>query len=366
MANIFDYLNWRGDLSLDKSEFNEIDNLLLSRFSYCPFDSIMKPDEIVTIKELSVRFEKADKKEMDILQKEDIQLFLSMGNSKRFGEMKATQYINKIDIKEEKQFSAITILMPDNTIYISFRGTDNTIVGWKEDCNMSFKNHLPAQKDAVEYLKKISEMYTNDLRIGGHSKGGNLAVYSAMFASEKIQKRILKIYNNDGPGFNDEIIVTNEYKKIIEKVYTFIPQSSIIGRLLNHQEKYIVLKSKQTGIMQHDLYNWQLCGTKFIYLDEGTNGSKFVNKTIKDWLLKVSPEQREQFIDILFEILNTTQATTIKELKANAFVNATLIFKKYNNVDEESKKIITLAITAFLTIAKDNILEQLPHIKLNK
>lgn len=362
MPNVSDYIKWRGDLSLEQSEFNEIDNLILSRFSYFPFDELIKENEVVTIKELSERFKKQDINKLSILWKNDINLFPLMGESKRFGQMLATQYINKIDTEQEKQFSAITILMPDDTIYVSFRGTDNTIVGWKEDFNMSFKSHVASQLDSVKYLEKIANIYPNKLRVGGHSKGGNLAVYASIFANDKVKDRIINIYNNDGPGFSEDITKTSEYEKMIEKVHTFIPQSSVIGRLLNHEEKYTVVKSKQKGIMQHDLYSWQLLGDKFICLDELTNGSEFVDKTIKTWLVNVEPKQREQVIDVLFEILNTTDAYTFVALKANWFVNVKIILKSYKNIDEETKEMISQTLYALFKIAKDNMFDRFPKL----
>ncbi len=365
MANIFDYIQWRGDLSLSKDEFNEIDNLILSRFAYFPFDEIIKEDEIVTIKELSERFQKKDINKMTILWENDIKLFPAMGSSKRFGELKATKYINKINTEKEKQFSAITVIIPDNTIYISFRGTDNTIVGWKEDLNITFKSHIPSQIEAVEYLEEVTKEYPNKIRIGGHSKGGNLAVYAAAFTSENIKKRIINIYNNDGPGFNDEIIETKEYKEIIEKVNTYIPQDSVFGRLLNHKEKYTVVESTQKGFMQHDLYSWQLLGNKFIHLKEVTNGSKFIDKSIKDWFEQIDAEKREQIIDIIFQVINTTKVETISELSTHWLLNAKIILNSYKNIEQENKKMILETLSALFKIIKDNIFEEY-KIKINK
>lgn len=364
MANIFNYIEWRGDLSLSKDEFNEIDNLILSRFSYFPFDEIIKENEVVTIKELSDRFKEKDISEMQILWDDDVKLFPAMGLSKRFGELKATKYVNKINVEEEKQFSAITIIMPDDTLYISYRGTDNTVVGWKEDLNMTFKSHIPSQIDAVKYLEEIARKYPNNLRVGGHSKGGNLAVYAAAFASEDIKKRIINIYNNDGPGFNDDIIETREYKETIELVNTYIPQGSIFGRLLNHQEKYTVVESTQKGVMQHDLYSWQLLGNKFVYLKEVTNGSKFIDKSITGWLEQIDIEKREQVIDIIFQIIGTTNAETLSELKNHWFSNAKILFSSYKLVDAESKKMILETLSALFKIVKDNFIEEHPIPKI--
>ena len=363
MANVCDYVKWRGDITLEQSKFNEIDNLILSRFSYFPFDEIIKENEVVTIKELSERFKKQDISKLPILWKDDIDLFPLMGKSERFGTLLATKYINKIDPEQEKQFSAITVLMPDDTIFVSYRGTDNTIVGWKEDLNMSFKSHIASQISAKKYLEIIAKEYPDKrIRIGGHSKGGNIAVYAATFAPKEIKDRIINVYNNDGPGFCDDVIETPEYQDMIKKVHTYIPQSSVIGRLMNHREKYTVVESVQKGIMQHDLYSWQVIGTEFVTLEEVTNGSEFVDKTIKNWLENVEPEKREQVIDVVFDILNTTDAQTMKEIKSNWFSNARTMMTSYKNIDNETKDMIWKAVGELLKSAKNNIFEDFPKL----
>ena len=274
MSNIIDYVKWRGDLTLKESEFNEIDSLVLNRFSYFPLDNLIKENEKITIKELSEKFQKTDKAKLKILWEEDEDLFIEIGKSKRFGDMQALEYTNKIEPETEEQFSATTIILPDNTIYVSYRGTDNTVIGWKEDLNMSFKSHIASQKDAKEYLENIAKKYpTKKIRTGGHSKGGNLAVYASIFANNKIQKRIINVYNNDGPGFNEDITNTEEYKNMINKVTTYIPQDSVFGMLLNHEEKYKIVQSTAKGLMQHDVYSWQVLGKNFIVLKEITNGT---------------------------------------------------------------------------------------------
>lgn len=359
MANIIDYVKWRGDLELKVSEFNEIDSLILNRFSYFPLDSIMKENEIVSIKELSERFEKEDKNKMEILWKDDADLFPIMGKSKRFGEMIALEYINKIEPETEKQFSAITVILPDNTIYLSYRGTDNTLIGWKEDFNMIFKSHIASQISAKEYLENIAKKYPNKkIRIGGHSKGGNLAVYASIFADFEVKKRIINVYNNDGPGFNEDIINTEEYKKSIEKVITYIPQDSIFGMLLNHEEKYTVVQSTQKGVMEHDVYSWQVIGRNFVVLKEVTNGSKFIDKTITNWLKNLDLQTREQVIDIVFEIINSTEARTIADLKLSLMKNAKIILSSYKHIEPENKKMITATITALFGIVKENVKEE--------
>lgn len=366
MSNVCEYVKWRGDLTLKQSKFNEIDALILTRLSYFPFDQLIQPNEEATVEELSKRFEKADKSTMKILWEDDNELFPLMGKSERFGKMSVTQYVNKINAEQEKQFSATTVILPDNTIFVTYRGTDATIVGWKEDFNMCFKSHIASQKDAVEYLNMVSKKYKRLIRIGGHSKGGNLAVYAAMFTNSKVKKRIINIYNNDGPGFDNEIIKTKEYKEILPKVHTYIPQSSVIGRLLNHEEKYTVVQSIQKGIMQHDLYSWQLEGKEFICLEKVTNGSEIFDKTLKEWLINITPEQRGIVIDTAFDILNTTEVEYFSELKKNWFLNIRLMLGRYKNIDDESKKVISEIVQKLVSTVKDIISNEMTSFRKSK
>lgn len=355
MANVCDYVKWRGDLELKNDEFNEIDGLILSRLSYFPFEQLAEENEEITIEEFAKRFEQADQTTLRILWEDDKYLIPLLGKSARFGKMLVTNMVNKFNKEEERQFFAVTVVMPDNTIFVTFRGTDDTLVGWKEDFNMSFSELVPAQTDAANYLNNIAYKYKNNIRVGGHSKGGNLAVYAAAFCDTEIQDRIINVYNNDGPGFCDKIINSKQYQNIIKKVHTYIPQSSIIGRLLNHQEEITILKSTQTGIMQHDLYTWQVLGGEFVK-DELTNSSEFIDKTITNWLKEVSPEQRGEFFDTLFDILNTTEAKTLSELSKNKLETAKRLLESYKHIDDESKELLSKTLSVLFQSARRSII----------
>ncbi len=185
-------------------------------------------------------------------------------------------------------------------------------------------------------------------------KDGNLAVYAASFCDQNVQNRIINVYNNDGPGFYPNVIQSKEYKRILPLIHTYIPQSSIIGRLLEHKEKCTIVKSIQSGIMQHDLYTWQVMGDKFIE-DKLTNSSEFIDKTITNWLQEVSVEQREKFIDTLFEILGQTKVQMLCELKDKKFTNALTMIKTYQSMDEQTKEMIVKTINIFLKVAGKNI-----------
>lgn len=366
MSNIFDYIDWRGDLSFNQSPFNEIDNLILSRVSYFPFDGLITENETITLKEAYERFQKLDLSKIHMLQKEDTDLFPAVAYSERFGNLFIKNYISKRDIQAEKQFSAITFLLPDSTAYIAYRGTDNTLIGWKEDFNMSFMESIPSQEEAKNYLNRAAAEISDNLRIGGHSKGGNLAVFAAAFCNDEIKPRILEIYNNDGPGFFDTIIETPEYQVVSNRIHTYIPQTSIIGRMLKNEGECTVVESTEFGIYQHSLYSWQVLGTRFIEKEQVTKESEFIDKSLKKWLMTVSSEQREKFWVALFEIMSSTNKTSLYQMKANWFESSKQMIATYKGLDDETRKIVNETVKCFFSIMKENVKEREKRFSLRK
>lgn len=352
MSNINDYLKWRGDLSFKADPLNEVDNMILSRFSYLPFNKIDMKDE-ETIQSIVEKLKPFKVEDFNI--KGDKPLVDNLYNCVRFKDLKVTDYVENTDLKLEEQFAAITIHLNDDEMYISFCGTDNSIVGWKEDFNLSFMQNIPAQLAGVKYLKEISKKYDKKMYIGGHSKGGNVAVYAAVFAGPTVQDKIINVTNHDGPGFDDTIIGKKEYKRILDKLYTYIPQSSVIGRLLEHEEKYKVVKSVEKGIMQHDIYSWQVLGTKIVQMKEVTNGSEFINKTIRTWLKETSPEQRKNVIDILYNVVGSTNVMTMREISAARMKTVAKMYKSYRNLDEKDRKMVNEVFSCLGTAAKQNL-----------
>lgn len=363
MNNIIDYMNWRGDLDTAADPFNEIDSLILSRLSYIPFDGIVSENfhEKITIEEAAEKFLKQENAKQLVFWNDDILLAETVMKCRRFKHMRLSGYVNHVVSEELMQFSAVTVEINRNSNYIAFRGTDDTIVGWREDFNMSFLSTVPSQKRAVLYLNAAAETLPGKLILGGHSKGGNLAVYSAVFSEKNIQKRIRAVYNNDGPGFSLETINSPEYRAVSKKIHTFIPQSSIVGLLLEHEENYVIIHSVQKGIMQHDIYSWEVMGGRFVYLDTVTNGSRFIDKTLKDWVAGLDTEQREKFFNCLFEILGAANANTFKKMSSNWYNSSKAILKSYQSLDSSLKQIISQTLYMLFQCAKNNISIILPQ-----
>ena len=250
-----------------------------------------------------------------------------------------TACVNRIDEETQTQFSAMTMLLPDGSAYVAFRGTDDTIVGWKEDFNMAFTPEIPAQRYAADYLQQAAAALAfRPLLVGGHSKGGNLAVYAGAFCSEAAQQRIELVYNFDGPGFDQKILDQAGYDAICPRVRTFVPQSSVVGMLLGHEEQYTVVHSQETGLTQHNIYTWDVERESLSYLDTVTHGSRFIDRTLKDWLAGMSVEQRAVLVDTVYEVMQQTGARTVPELKANWFGSTRAMIRAAGALNEDDRR----------------------------
>ncbi len=370
MANLFDYLKWRGDLSLEQTSINDIDSLVLSRLSYLPFDGIV-PDTFssgVTVAEAAAGLLQRDDVEDEVIMKMDLPFLKEVANSRRFSGMDLCGYTNQVDPNAEKQFAALAIKMTPQSFYIAYRGTDLSLAGWKEDFNMSFCTPVPAQVDAVRYLNDAARALPGQFYVGGHSKGGNLAVYASAFCRPEVQDRLVFVHNHDGPGFDSCVLESGGYRRIAERIKTFIPQSSVVGMLLQHEEDYYVIRSTQIGLMQHDLFSWEVQRDEFVYLDEVTDHSKFLDRTLKTWLTQLNPEQREQFVDALFSILEETNASSLKELTLNWHKNARIVLKSLHEMDDDMRHNLSQALGLLFEAAKqtmrENVQKTIPKPKL--
>ena len=363
MANINDYLLWRGDIPFSKKyPFNEIDSIILARFSYLIFDKI-EMNRKETIESISKKMRDFENEEFRY--NGDKELITYLGESKRFKNMIVTDYVQTNDKEIEQQFTAVTIHISEKEMYISYIGTDSSIYGWKEDFNMAFMENVPCQIEGKKYAEKIAKKYRNKkIRIGGHSKGGNVAIYSAITVEKQIQDKIIKIYNYDGPGFNKNIFDKYENDEIINKIETYIPQESVIGRILNHKEKTTIVLSTEKGILQHDIYSWQILKNDLIKVEKNTNISENIDKTLTDWLENTTNEQRKIFIDAVFELFYSTEADTFIEIYNNLRESIPKILKKYREISEEDKKIITDMIKIIVKSYINNVKEQ-ETIKFN-
>lgn len=330
MGSILEYLAWRNDVPLRIAPFNPVDNLILSTLSYLPLDNC----EGRTIAEVS---KAVCAREQNPGYRELMRL---MGAGARFGLMRLIGFENQFSEEEEKQFAAVTVVLGDGTAFVAYRGTDATLVGWKEDFNMSFADEVPAQRESARYLNAVARLTDGPLRVGGHSKGGNLAVYASLFCEPQVRPRIREIYNNDGPGLTERMQKCPDYPDLEPRIRTYVPQSSLIGMLMEHTESYQVVRSQGIGVMQHDPFNWQVERDDFVKEGGLRAGSLYMDKTIKEWAAAVSPEDRKRFFDAVFRILASTGAKSVSDLFAGWRKTMAAILTETAGFDPETRRLL--------------------------
>lgn len=343
MANITDYIDWRGDISFSASPFNDIDALIMTQLAMVDLSGVVPSDPndgYISLADAAELYFADKKRESEpvsvVIPSETYVLFKKIAESKRFGNIKLTAHVSHVDVEREKQFSAITVKPGDGSIFVAFRGTDDTIVGWKEDFNMSFMPTIPSQTEAAEYLDRVARRAYGKLRVGGHSKGGNLAVYAAVKCSPRVRRRILTVYNYDAPGFNREFLSLPEYGELDGRLKTVVPQSSVVGMLLENDGKYSVVKSRESGLLQHNAFSWEVLGTEFVRLNELTKESRDMTAVMNEWLSKLDMDARKKFVDAVYNILIATKATTVTELNDDKYS----ILRALKDTDKETRRMV--------------------------
>ena len=344
MADLFDYLTWRGDLPLDLIPPNPVDTLILSELSYIGFEGLVPPDFLhpVPLKVAADAFAALpDRQERDRV-KQDADLLAACARSERFGNLKLVFYRSELLPELETQFAAVTWLLPGGTAVITYRGTDMSLAGWKEDFNMSFQHSVPAQEKALWYLEAFARAHQGPIRLAGHSKGGNMAVYAAACCQPELQSRILSVHNHDGPGFHSAMLSSPGYRAILPKTRTFLPQSSVVGMLLEHDEPYTVVRSRLVSLLQHEPFSWSVLGGGFVTVEELDENSRLLDQTLKTWLATRTMAERNEFVDAVYELLTAGQVADLRQVILPRNV---LRYLRTLSTDEQMRSILAREFT---------------------
>ena len=344
MGIIFDYIDQVAYDSIYDTPFNELDMLMLTEITYLPFDQIvseqMSPDCSCRL------FEAAEKVPQDLsmlVTKNRRKLLEKVASSTRFKNIKLMGYVNDIDPDVQKQFAAMIFKIKPDRYVLTFRGTDDSIIGWKEDFHMTYMDQVPAQKTAVNYLRKAMDALPGQFILTGHSKGGNLASYAASQIEPEYQERIQSIYSYDAPGLNHSIITSQGYQTISDKIKRYIPQGSIVGMMLETPKQAQIVKSTAIGgLAQHDTFSWQISDQTFVLLDNLNPDSLQVDKTLKNWVDSVSDEELKDFFDLFFGLILDAGISSINDLtKLENFNKILAVFENANALTDEERDMLT-------------------------
>ena len=362
VGTIIDYIKEYGDYTFSEKPLGEVDSLVLCQFSYLKFDGLV-PGIDDDAPPVSIRqvFENRDYDNLygdERYREKNTELFLAMVHSRRFGSLKINYYVNQIELEKETQFSAVTFQLDESLIYIAYRGTDETIVGWKEDLNLAFSEPAPGQLKSVEYLEKSAGRIGKPFYMGGHSKGGNFAVYAAMNCRQDIQDNIVIIFNHDGPGFRPEVREKGQFDKIESRIRQTVPHSSMVGMLLSSEGNYRVVESRNFGLAQHDPYSWLVEKDDFQIVKQIYSGRMFVDTTLNDWILSLNQEQMRIFVDTLYDVVKASEADNLIDFTANWKRSIQGIMSAIKNVDADTVKIMNDIMKALFEMLSQHTKEE--------
>lgn len=340
-ANVIQYLKEYGEKTFRELPFSEVDALILAQLSYLKMDGIVPgfgKEPGVSWAEMARHPEREKMFADPLYGKQHRRVFFRILESRRYRGIRANYYREWFDEAREEQFAAVTFFLGETSVFVSFRGTDETLVGWKEDFNMSCQRAVPAQHSALAYLKGVARYTEGRIILGGHSKGGNLAAYAAACAPEQIQTRIRRIYSFDGPGFSRSFYERPGFVRIEDRFCKIMPEQSLVGQLFANYRNYRVIESYGAGMVQHDLMQWKIRGGKFVYCKKLRPRSVRKSAILNSWASSLSRAQRSEFVETLYELLRGTHVSDVGELLKKPFVILHRLLRGLRSMDRNKRR----------------------------
>lgn len=353
MNDLLDYIYWRGDLTFEQDALNEIDALILSKFSYIDFTLLAEEPLVsgdLTIHEAANRWKEADRNAFMptgyLLHEQAYEALTLAGNTNRFKDILIAKDIKSLSVEDESQFGVTSFHRNGLPFFIAFEGTDLRSIAWKEDLQMSYLPQVPSQRMAAEFLEEHFKEYPYPVTIGGHSKGGNLAIYSAIFNREKNQDLIEGIYSYDSPGFLKSMLQNDRYKNIGHKIHSYVPQDSIIGLLMHKLEEQHIVYSHATDSRQHDVFTWKIYGNRFVE-SKLTESASHIKQITNDLLDELSLDELEHFSEALFSIIGDGEDDYIMGDRQFRLEKIPRIIIEFTNLNSESRQILLKVLRIF-------------------
>ncbi len=354
--NVFDYVRWRGDVPLSMDPFNEVDNVVLCVFCYAFIGDCVPADgSEVTVEEVCDKFFRTHSREeirksTSFIAPAPLLMDYMIAGS-RFAGLGIRHYVNEVEPDKAEQFSAVTYHLSDGTYFVAFRGTDNTVTGWKECFALSYLNETEGQRRAVEYLNMIGEEVDGPIRVGGHSKGGNFAMYSAAFCRPEVQERIIEVWSNEGPGFGEDVLTSPEYLRVVGRIRRLVTDTSMIGMLFGHGTGYTVVRSSAKGLVQHDANTWCVDKNRFERA-ELSETSRLVGRILGRWLAGTDYETRGSFTESIFTLFEAAGKDTVDEILGQRRDSAKAALAALRDLPSEKRKELRHLIRRFVWISR--------------
>ena len=361
-TDMLEYLVWRGDLSFEQYPFCAIDALVLAQLSYLNFDGLLSSDlkDAVTLEKLYSSFESdADfKMRCDmgaVINPKTPELLKVAAATNRFGKMEICGYETILDGEKVQQFAAMTFLYGKDQTAVTFRGTDDTLIGWQEDLNIIIGDPIPSEYSAVDYINKVYGELKKEITVIGHSKGGCMAVYGAAFCNDEAKSHLKEVFNFDGPGFPGDFYKEEAYLSVKDKVKSYYPRFDVVGMVFEQPENFKIVDSDGFTVFQHDALSWNLKGTDFIYVDNFADESRILNASFNEWINGLTKDDRRKFAKTFFDVVYASGAKTNKELEKNMLQASGKMLAAMMELPAEDRKHVTQMIHMFFVSSRNNL-----------
>lgn len=344
MSSLFDYITWRGDLDFSRDDPNEVDAMIFCFMIYAD----LIPYQGMNIHDATAFYFmnnniNSTKLGLIIPSENVLKMLLQIARSKRFSPVVIENCINDVNFEEYYQFCAYTLSLDEDKVAVVFGGTDDSIVGWYEDFQMSYLKNIPSQVKAQKYLEEaIATHPGKKIYVMGHSKGGNLAVYAAIKCKPEYKGTIERVYSLDGPGFSDSFSLIGDYEELEDKIDNLVPQSSMVGVLFSGGKTFKITKSSYRGLYQHDGFSWDVKGNSFVKLSKFSQRGEKNDKQINAKLSSMTKEQKQEFTDEFFGIILRTGAKTLTELASARLKGTVACLKEFSKLDKEKRELMVM------------------------
>lgn len=372
MANVVDYLHWRGDLTFENDPFNNVDNLILSILSYLGFGGVVpseRSEKRVQLGDACAKILKKLKDDPSLItgfSRVDGTFLEALVDAPRFANIELGRYVDRINVEKSLQFAAFTAYLPTGQMFVSFRGTDGTLVGWRENLNLSFKV-TSADKSAALYLeKRIREHLAegnnstcSNVMVGGHSKGGNLASYAATVCPEELLGTIERVWSNDGPNMCPELLHTTAHQILGEKYIRILPEFSVVGMIFDDPAvPKLIVKSSETGMMAHDGVSWQVMRNTFEFADDFQLECKKINEAFSNWYKELPLSDREHFTNELFDALSAGGAVYFSDIISSP-ANLQPVVAALTKTEKQTKEVFFDLLSSLVNASATSLIENI-------
>lgn len=345
MSNLIDYLEEVKYLPFDQEPLNILDKVCINEIGYLTYEKWLSASDL---KETINLHDYAEGKDLNpdysfMVTKERVDLAEAMVRSRRFAGLNLSDYCSVLDKEVEKQFAAMIFSLPEfDYQQIVFRGTDDSVIGWKEDFQLTYSREIPAHRSAMAFLEKHLPNLSGHIAVSGHSKGGNLALYSAVQSSTVLREQIAELLLLDSPGLMKPLLEKTSYQELKPKMTVIRPQESVVGVMLYWDKVAKLVAADGIGIAQHNVLLWQvdLETNDFVYEDQPTDLSQRLEGSFHEWIEVLPNQQLKQVYDLFFNTILDSGIESLDDIGIKTLPKLGQMLQEFGNFSDQQKKVL--------------------------